>query len=434
MLTRLFSKLECFVPLKWRWVLSHDGFKRYFTNTGWLFFGQLFSLLVSFFVGAWLARYLGPENYGVLNYSIAFAGLFGFLAYLSADNITSRELIKQPEQRDSLLGTAVVLKTIGGLGAFILALVAVFIFEGDTLIRLLVILYALSFLIQAPGIVGVFFQSQVKAKPVVLVQLLALAISSVLKISIIILHGSVVLVVVVYALDVLWNSIFLLLAYRASGLNARQWKFSRPLAKRIMHDSLFVMLASVSWFIYIKIDQIIVGNLLGQRAVGLYAAAVKIAEIWYFIPGVICASLFPAIVSAKEQGERIYRHRLKFFYLLLLVLAFVIALGVSLLSKLAITVVYGSAYLAAVPILQIYTWSSIGMFLSVGVSQYLTAENMMRTSFLISLIGMAANIILNFILIPRLGLTGAALASLISYLIAPLLILSFNKFWKRRIN
>src|SRR5574344_2906955 len=109
MLDKFFKTIEKITPSKYRWILNHDGFKRYFANIGWMFFGQMFSLLVSFFIGAWLARYLGPENYGIFNYAIAFAGLFVFVAPLGVDAILNRDLVAHPEQRDKLMGTAFIL-------------------------------------------------------------------------------------------------------------------------------------------------------------------------------------------------------------------------------------------------------------------------------------------------------------------------------------
>ena len=129
MVNKLFNLIKKITPTKWHWALEHDGYKRYFANMSWMFFGQMFSLLVSFFIGAWVARYLGPENYGVLSYSIAFVGIFGFIASLGVDGILNRDLIETPERRDELLGTAFRLKLIGGTIAFCLAVASVLIFN-----------------------------------------------------------------------------------------------------------------------------------------------------------------------------------------------------------------------------------------------------------------------------------------------------------------
>jgi O-antigen/teichoic acid export membrane protein len=164
MLDKIFALIEKYVPVKWRWIFSHGGFRRYFANTGWMFFGQMFSLLISFFIGAWLARYLGPQNFGVLNFSMSFAGLFAFIASMGIDGILSRELVKFPEKEIELMGTSLGLKLIGGITAFLLSLSAAFLFEQDPFIRLLIILFSLTFILQAIGVISTFFQANVWAK------------------------------------------------------------------------------------------------------------------------------------------------------------------------------------------------------------------------------------------------------------------------------
>ena len=105
MVNKFFNLIKTIVPQKWHWIFEHEGYKRYFANTSWMFGGHIVSLLMSFFIGAWVARYLGPENYGILNYSIAFVGIFGFISSLGVDNILTRELVRFKEKRDELLGT-----------------------------------------------------------------------------------------------------------------------------------------------------------------------------------------------------------------------------------------------------------------------------------------------------------------------------------------
>ena len=164
MTDRLFNLIKNITPRKWHWILDHDGHKRYFANMSWMFGGQMFSLLVSFFIGAWVARYLGPENYGVLNYSIAFVGIFGFISTLGVDGILNRELIKNPEKREVLLGTVFRLKLIGGILALALSVVSVMIFQSDPLIRILVILFSFSFILQSINVISNYFNANVKSK------------------------------------------------------------------------------------------------------------------------------------------------------------------------------------------------------------------------------------------------------------------------------
>lgn len=420
MLNNLVTSFSRLVPVKWRWIFQHRGVKKYAANTSWMFFGQIFSLLLSFFIGAWLARYLGPENYGVLNYSIAFVGLFGFIASLGVDWVLNRELIKYPEKRDELLGTAFRLKIIGGVIACFLTILSAILFKSSPLIKLLIILFSFSFVLQAINIVSIYFQAGAKSKNNIKALLTATIISSFLKIFVILLNQGVIWIMVVYTLDSAWQGIGFIFAYKHYGLKIKDWRFNQALAREILKSSLPLMLAFVAASVYLKIDQVIVGSMLGNREVGLYAAAVKLVEVWYFIPTILCVSLFPAVVNASKTGPDSYWRRLKSFCILMVVIPIIIAVPITFLASPIVNILFGPSYLESVPVLQIYIWSSLGLFLGMAIGQYLISENLIKIIFWLNFLSMIINIILNLIFIPIFGLLGAAWATLISYLVMPI--------------
>ncbi len=427
MLTRIFAKIERFIPKKWRWVLNHEGFKRYFANTGWMFFGQMFNLGLSFCIGIWMARYLGPENYGILNYVLAFVGLFAFIADLGVNSILNRELVKFPEKRDELLGTALRLKIGGGIVAFLVTVCVVFFTNASPMIRGLVILYSLTFVLQAVNVISTFFQARVEAKNNVRSQIISSSISSVLKIFMILSGFGVIWLMLIYVLDSIWLGIALMVAYRRSGLEIRSWNFSWIVAKRMLSDSWLLMLTSVSISIYMRIDQVMIKQMVNETAVGLYSAATKLSEVWYVIPMTICPSLFSAIVNSRKIDKNLYFSRLKKLFFLMLFLAIVVATSITLLAKPIISILFGSAYMGSVSALRIYVWSVIGTFLGVVIGQYLITENYSKIYFLITVFGAIANVILNILLIPKMGINGAALATVVSYLVVVLSLLFFRK-------
>lgn len=419
MLDKFFKTIEKITPKKWRWVLNHDGFRRYFANTGWMFFGQMFSLLVSFFIGAWLARYLGPENYGVLSYVVAFVGLFAFMADLGANGILSRDLVKFPEKRDELMGTVFRMKLIGGTLAMVLATGAALIVKMSPLARVLIIVFSISLVLQVMNVISIYFQAKVEAKNNVRTQMTAMFISSILKIAVILSGKGIIWIIIIFLLDIVWQGLGFMAAYRREGLKIKAWRFNNGLAREIWRSSWPLMLASAAGYIYLKIDQVMIGQMLGNLEVGLYAAAVKLVEVWYFIPSIIAGSLFPAIINAKKIGIAVYRQRLKNFYIFMGLISVLIALPVALLAHPLVYWLFGVKFLAAVGVLKIYIWSSVGLFLGVAINQYLMVENKVRAIFVINIIAMITNIGLNLVFIPIFGLTGAAWATLISYFILP---------------
>ena len=423
----MFNKINRFIPEKWHWVLNHGGFRKYFKNTGWMFLGQIISLAMSFFIGAWIARYLGPENYGVLSYSIAFAGLFAFIASLGVDGIVSRELVAEPEKKDELLGTAFVLKLIGGFLASSITIVSIFILETSPLIRALVSLFSLTYIFQATQVISLFFQSRVEAKNSVRAQVVAAFISSILKVILIFSGYGIIWLMVIYVLDSVWLSLLLFIEYKKRNFNFGKWTLKSSLSKKILKSSWLLMLSSASAYIYMKVDQVMIGKMLGDFSVGIYSAAVKFVEVWYFIPGLICVSLFPAIINAKKIDKSLYLSRLKNLFLLLLFLSIIIAMPTTIFAKWGIKTLFGSEYILASGVLQIYIWSGVGLFLGWGINQYLLSEDRINTIFLYNTVSMIMNIGLNFLFIPLFGLYGAAWATLISYIVAPVLFFIFRK-------
>lgn len=422
------------IPVQYRPFLDHEGFKKYFKNTGWMFIGQFFSLLISFFVGAAVARYLGPANYGVYNYALSFVGLFSFIAPLGVDAILYRELISQPQKRDELMGTAFRLKLIGGVIAFLAALVSAYFLEADFLVKLIVLVFSISFIFQAFNVSYTFFNSRVQSLKNVKVQTLAVLFSAVLKIIVIVSFKGVIWLALAALIESIIISVGAVYFYRQKGYRLRAWTFNPALAKKIISVSWLLLLSSAAALVYQKVDQVMVGRFLGNEAVGFYAVAAKLSEIWYFIPGIICGSLFPAIVNAKKTDPTLYQNRLKKLYRLMFFLALLIAFPLAVFSWPITVMIFGADYAASAPVLSIYAWSSLGFFLTTAINQALTSENRLRIIFLINLLMMLVNVFLNYLLIPRLGLPGAAWATTISYLLGPASFMLYERQRNRKLK
>lgn len=407
----------------------HPGFQRYFQNTGWMFFGQAFNMAVAFFVGAYVARYLGPANFGLMSYAISFASLFGFLAGLGIDNILNRELIKYPENRKDLLGTGFWLKILGAaLAVTIIGSVSSLInYHGLT--RLLILIYASTFFSQSLVITALYFQAQVLSRKVIRAQLIMTIISTAAKLAVIYLGGGVIWLTAVYILDSLAYGLGLIIIYRKSG---NQWffnSFKLNLAKSILRDSWPLMLTAAAVTIYSKIDQVFIKGMLGDAAVGLYAVPAKLTEIFNFIPAIICASLFPALINAKKDSKN-YGLRLKRLVVMIGVISIATAIIASLAARPLIVWLFGPAYIQSITIFRIYIWSIVPSFIMVVANYYLIAENLTRTYLAVTAIGAITNIALNLYLIPRLGMPGGALATLISYSLVMVSLALFPGVWR----
>ncbi len=414
-------------------IWNHAGFQKYFRNTGWMFAGRFFTLGVSFFIGIYIARYLGPANYGLLSYVTSFVGLFGFLASLGIEGILNREIVKDHNKKDDLIGTAFYLKLAGSF----LAITAVFLISilttHDIFILGLIWIYSLVFIFQAFNVIEIYFQSQVMSKKVVTAQIIAYIVSACLKILVIIMNKGIFWLTLIFVVEAMLYAVILLFSFRKFGNHIRNWKFRLPIAKSILNDSWPLMLSAVAIGIYMKIDQVMIKNMLGNEQTGIYAVAVKLSEVWYFLPGIICTSLFPALVQSIKTDVGFFNQRIKKLYTLMFWLSFGIALVTTILAGPIIKILFGSQYIGSVIVLQIYVWAGISVSLSAVINQYLIVANYTKISFFNTMTGAILNIIINLLLLPKMGIKGAAIATLTSYTIVILSLLIYKKTRKHGI-
>lgn len=395
-----------------------ESFKKYFANTSWLFFEKIIRLIVTFVVGILIIRYLAPNEFGLLSYAMSFVGIFAAISSLGIDSILTRELVKSPDKRDVLLGTAFKFKLIGASLSTLLLLAALPLMSNDSITNIMILIIASATFFQSFNVIDFFFQSKVAAKYSVYAQSAAFLLGSIIKILLIVLKAPLIYFAIVILVEAIFLAIGFLLVYRKTGLSIFDWKSNKKLGFVILQDSWPLILSGIVITIYIKIGQVLIKELLNETEVGYYGAAARLCEAWYFVPMAITASLFPAIINAKQISEKLYLSRLQKLYDLMAWMAILIALPVTFFSKEITLILLGAKYLPSAPVLTIYIWAGVATFLGVASSQYLITENLTKLSFYRTLIGMIVNVILNLILIPKMGIIGSATATLVSYSMA----------------
>ncbi len=215
--------------------------------------------------------------------------------------------------------------------------------------------------------------------------------------------------------------------FKNSTFKIQYLKFSKLTAVNLLRDSWPLILSGIVVSIYIKIDQVMIKEMMSTESVGQYAAAVRLSEAWYFIPIVIASSLFPAIINAKKNSEELYHARLQKLYDLMVLVAIAIALPMTFLSDWIVGLIYGEQYNQAGSVLMIHIWAGVFVFLGVVSGKWFTAENLQMLSFWRTFYGMLTNVILNLILIPKHGIQGAATATIVANLVAAFVFDYFNK-------
>ncbi len=342
--------------------ISSQGFKRYFANTSWLMGHRVLSMVVALFVGVYVARYLGPERFGLLSYAGSFVGLFTALATLGLDGIMVRELVKTPERRNELLGTAFCLKAGGAILMWVGIASAIPFTHNDTQTNILIIIIALAVICQAFNVIDFNYQAEVKSKFVVYAHLVSLMVSSITKLIFVWISAPLLWFACVFLIDAVVKAVGLTAMYQKNTGRVWHWKWCWETAKELFRDAWPLILSGMVISIYMKIDQVMIKEMLGAEQVGFYAAAVRLSEAWYFIPMAITSSVFPAIINAKKQSEELYYQRLQKLYDLMVWMAVAIALPTTFLAPWVIRVLYGDAFLQASGVLSIHIWAGVFVF------------------------------------------------------------------------
>lgn len=374
---------------------------------------------VGLFVGVWVARYLGPDQFGLFNYAVAFVSLFGAIAGLGLNGVVVRDLVKEPDNAEITLGTAFVLQIFGGVLAFCVAVAAIaFIRPNDELLKLMVAVLGFAMVFKAADVVKYWFESQVQSKYSVWVENAVFLIFASVKVVLIVQRASLIAFVWVVLAEAVSAAIVLLIIYARRGGRLRAWNIRASRAKSLLKDSWPLILSGLAIMVYMRIDQIMLGQMLGDEAVGIYSAAVRISEMWYFIPTAIVASVFPAIVEAKKQSEMLYYKRLQKLYDLMVWMGILIAVPITFFSDRLIALMFGDEYEQAGAVLALHIWAGVFVFLGVASGKWFLIENLQKSAFYRTLIGMVVNIIVNFQLIPIYGVVGAAIGTLCSQIFA----------------
>lgn len=369
-------------------------------------------MIVGLFVGIWITRYLGPNQFGLLSFTQSFVALFSTLASLGINNVVIRELAKDERNPGVLIGTSFLLLLIGSIITILVIYSSTQFLNYDSLTKNLILIVSLSIFFQSFNVIDFYFQSKVLSRYVVISNIIVLFFSSVLKIFLLLTKASLM----AFAMVALFDGLVLVLGfcyffYMSFDFLTNRIKFSFDVAKSLLKDSWSYIFSGVLVSIYMKIDQVMLKEILGDYAVGQYSAAIRLSEVWYFIPMVVCSSLLPAIVNAKKQDKSSYENRLSKLYALMVFAALIISVPLSFSSHFIVSFLYGRQYAEASGILMVHIWATVFVFIGVAGGKWLLVENLQMFSFFNTFVGALVNIALNLLWIPDYGGVGAAWAT-----------------------
>jgi PST family polysaccharide transporter len=385
-------------------------------NTGWLVFDAVSQIIINLFVSVQVARYLGPELRGIMIYANSFVSLFVSLSALGLGAIVIRELVREPEAKGELMGTVFVAELVCYILFLPLIIVSVLILRaGEPLVQWAVIILAIGSLFSTSRIFNFWFRSQLQSKYAVWASRIVEFIIAGFKIILLVIQAPLLLFITVSALQIVMYFFAKLVFYTKTGERIRTWRFNASRARTLLRDGWPLALSLFAITLYTEIDNLMLGQLMDNKAVGLYGEAARVSKMWYFIPVAIASSAYPVLVRAHENiTQHNYNQRVQQFFDVLAIVGYASAIPASLLAPFAVSLVYGPDYAETGRVLTIYVWTFVFVALREGMNRWLMVDNLTLYSMWSALIGAGFNIGLNFMLVPKYGVIGAAWATLIS--------------------
>lgn len=384
---------------------------RVYKNAAWIIVCRIIQAILSFVISMMTARYLGPANFGLINYASSLTGFAAPVMHLGINSVIVRELVAHPDQEGEILGTSVITNFVSSL--FCMLGIAVFVIcttvnERDTLY--VCVLYSILLAVQSLECMGYWFQAKLLAKYTSVVGLIAYVIVSVYRLYLLVTAKSIYWFCVSNAFDVLIIALASMYLYHKLG--GRPLRFSGEQLGKLLSSGKYYIVSDMMVTVFAQTDRVMLKNMLGNEATGYYSAAIQCTLITSFVFSAVLDSARPVIFGAKDISEEAYERNICRLYSLLIYLSLAQSIVVTLLARWIILIIYGDGYNPAVLALQIAVWYMTFSYLGSGRNIWILGEKKQGYLWKINLVGAVTNVILNFILIPKFGVNGAAIASL----------------------
>ncbi|MDJ1494649.1 flippase [Cytophagaceae bacterium DM2B3-1] len=401
-----------------------EGFRKYFSSVSWLLVERVFSMGVAFAISIYTANQLGAENFGKFNFARSFATIITVFAPLGMGAVMMRNLINHPEKKNLTLGTVFVTRATASLICIIVVGLVSIVFNHlmwhDDLKFLLVMIAAVPVIFESFNVLADFYNSRALAKYHVYGELTKTIVSAGVKLLLLfVFKASVIWFAVVLVMDAIIYDIVVVSIYRfVFKESPLQWKVDWSYSWEMIKQSLPLVLSGFVITVYMRLDQIMIGELLNDKEVGRFAAALRFSEATFFVPTVISNALLPAIIASKKESEERFTMQTQKLCDFLTLTGLAIAVGVNICSYWIFKYLYEPEYADAQNVLIIHVWSGVMVGMGMLANAWLIANNLQKYSLNRTIWGAIVNAGLNAVLIPKFGIEGAAIATLFSQAVA----------------
>ena len=397
--------------------MNSTTFRYYFKNTGWLFVERVLRLISGLLVGVWVARYLGPENFGILSYALAIYAIFSGISNLGINQILIREILEYPEKTLDYLGTSFWLRVLSGFASFII-ISSILIIKNESLtVIILVLIVSTALLLQTPDVIEAFFLANVNAKAVSICKMVQILVSGVLKIALVISGSELIFFAILSAVELLLLSIFYVFYYLNDNNKLFFKKFDLKLAYHIVKSSWPLLIGSLGFTVFSNLDVLMLKNMLGQHDAGIYMAAYKLTVLWYFFPGIVLNSVMPHLMKHRDQSI-IFKNKLNSVTGILLWFAIVLSLFTGVYSDYIIRITYGNAFSKSSEMLTLLVWMNVLIFFNSCWCIKHMIQKRPRLIMYLNISTATFNFVFNIILINHFGVVGSVYASIASLIVS----------------
>ena len=383
-------------------------------NLFWAVTGKIVNLLSGLFVGIIVARYLGPEQYGLMNYVISYVFLFQTFAVFGLDSIEIREEARQQRPFEVIIGTAFGLKVMFAVGFMLLVVATSWKMDADSYTTLLVAIYSLTIILNTFAVSRNYFTAIVQNQYVVKAEIASTLAGIAIKVALLFLHASLTCFLAAYMFDFVLLAGGYVIAYRRKIGSMADWRFDGQYAKYLLKESFPLMLTNAAVIVYQRIDQVMIGQMIDKTSVGYFSVASRFVEVLIYIPMILAQTITPVLVSIRERSQQSYVEKAQQFMNISLWLSICAAALTSALAYWVVSLTFGAAYLPAVAVLQVMSFKAASVALSNTAGAMLITEGLQRYAIFRDALGCLVCIVLNYMLLPRYGIIAAAFVAIAS--------------------
>lgn len=382
-------------------------------NALWLMGGRVTNKVLVFLTGVLVARYLGPERYGLLSYAGAYLTFFAALCNLGIDAVIVKHFVDDPAGEGKTLGTALILRGISALlSALVMTGIVAIVDREEPLTVLVAAVSSLSLIPQVFDSLKKWFQLRLRSQYAALGAVVSCAAASAFRIALILGGAELRWFALGTAVEYGVLAVSLWIAYKKQGGQPLAWGADK--AKGLLRSGRGFLLSGMMVSIYASTDKLMLGQLMDKDSVACYTLAVSLCAVWGFILEAVIESVHPGILRLYTKDRAAYEQQNRKLYALVFYGALAMSLVTCLLAKPLVLLLYGADYGPAVAPLRIVVWYTAFSYLGGARNAWVVCENAQK--YLKYLYGAAAalNVVLNALLIPAWGPSGAALASLVT--------------------